>query len=73
MRILIIEDEEKAGAFLRRGLSEAGFVVDVVATGVRSGFGLLRTATVCNALIGLNPDGISETPPYSAVADSVSA
>jgi two-component system copper resistance phosphate regulon response regulator CusR len=33
MRILIIEDEQKAGAFLRRGLTEAGFVVDVVTTG----------------------------------------
>ena len=33
MRILIIEDEDKAGAFLRRGLSEAGFIVDVVTTG----------------------------------------
>lgn len=32
MRILIIEEEEKAGAFLRRGLTEAGFVVDVVNT-----------------------------------------
>jgi two-component system, OmpR family, copper resistance phosphate regulon response regulator CusR len=33
MHILIIEDEEKAGAFLRKGLTESGFVVDVVTTG----------------------------------------
>ena len=33
MRLLIVEDEEKAGAFLRRGLTESGFVVDVVQTG----------------------------------------
>jgi two-component system copper resistance phosphate regulon response regulator CusR len=30
---LIIEDEEKAGAFLGKGLTESGFVVDVVTTG----------------------------------------
>jgi len=33
MRILIVEDEEKAAAFLRKGLTESGFVVDTVATG----------------------------------------
>jgi two-component system, OmpR family, copper resistance phosphate regulon response regulator CusR len=33
MRILIIEDEVKTFKFLRRGLSEAGYVVDVAADG----------------------------------------
>lgn len=33
MHILIVEDEEKTAAFLRRGLKEAGFVVDVAAEG----------------------------------------
>lgn len=38
MRILVIEDEAKAAEFLRKGLSEAGFVVDVAADGVEGLF-----------------------------------
>ncbi|MBI1929791.1 heavy metal response regulator transcription factor [Candidatus Poribacteria bacterium] len=33
MRILIVEDETKTAAYLRKGLSENGFVVDVAAQG----------------------------------------
>ena len=33
MRILIVEDEKKAAAYLQKGLSESGFVVDVAADG----------------------------------------
>ncbi len=33
MRILVIEDEIKTAKFLKKGLSEAGFVVDVAADG----------------------------------------
>ncbi len=33
MRILIVEDEPKTGEYLRQGLSEAGFVVDLEASG----------------------------------------
>lgn len=33
MRILIVEDEQKVASFLRRGLGEAGHVVDVAHTG----------------------------------------
>jgi len=33
MRILIIEDEKKAAAFLRKGLTESGFIADVVESG----------------------------------------
>lgn len=33
MRILIVEDEKKAAGYLRRGLSEAGFDVDIAARG----------------------------------------
>jgi len=33
MRILLVEDEPKAGEYLRRGLSESGYVVDWVQTG----------------------------------------
>ena len=33
MRILIVEDEPKTGNYLRKGLSEAGFVADLARTG----------------------------------------
>jgi len=33
MRILVIEDEKKAAAFLAKGLREAGFVVDLAPDG----------------------------------------
>jgi two-component system copper resistance phosphate regulon response regulator CusR len=33
MKILIIEDEQKAGDYLKQGLSEAGFVADLVRNG----------------------------------------
>ena len=34
MRILIVEDEVKTGAYLRKGLAENGFVVDLADTGL---------------------------------------
>ena len=34
MRILVVEDESKTGAYLKKGLAESGFVVDVARTGV---------------------------------------
>src|SRR3546814_20833748 len=33
MRILVVEDDEKTAAFMVKGLSEAGYVVDHAATG----------------------------------------
>ncbi len=33
MRILLIEDEQKMAAYLRKGLSESGFVVDIATNG----------------------------------------
>ena len=33
MRILIVEDEPKLGAYVRKGLQESGFVTDLVVTG----------------------------------------
>jgi two-component system copper resistance phosphate regulon response regulator CusR len=38
MRILVIEDEPKTGDYLKRGLTENGFVVDVVRDGVEGRF-----------------------------------
>jgi len=51
MRILIVEDEEKAAAFLRKGLTESGFVVDTVATGEE---GLFRAVNLEYDLIILD-------------------
>ncbi|WP_321877198.1 heavy metal response regulator transcription factor IrlR [Paraburkholderia bannensis] len=34
MRILLVEDEQKTGAYLRKGLAEAGYVVDWIQDGV---------------------------------------
>ena len=34
MRLLVIEDERKTGEYLRKGLEESGFVVDVASNGV---------------------------------------
>src|SRR6266496_6594149 len=33
MKILVVEDEPKTGSYLRQGLSEAGFTVDLVGDG----------------------------------------
>ena len=33
MKILLVEDETKAGEYLRKGLTEAGFLVDWVQDG----------------------------------------
>jgi two-component system copper resistance phosphate regulon response regulator CusR len=42
MRILVVEDERKAAAYLKRGLEENGFVVDVASSG-DDGLHLART------------------------------
>ncbi|AOV16788.1 DNA-binding response regulator [Acidihalobacter aeolianus] len=34
MKLLVVEDEEKTGEYLRQGLTEAGFVVDLVRNGL---------------------------------------
>ncbi|MCX7169816.1 MAG: response regulator, partial [Proteobacteria bacterium] len=34
MKILIVEDQAKTGDYLRQGLSEAGFVVDLARDGM---------------------------------------
>ncbi|MCC6201760.1 MAG: heavy metal response regulator transcription factor [Gammaproteobacteria bacterium] len=42
MRILVVEDEPKTGEYLRRGLAEAGYVVDLARNGT-DGLHLART------------------------------
>src|SRR3569623_522923 len=34
MKLLVVEDEPKTGEYIRRGLSEAGFVVDLARDGI---------------------------------------
>ena len=34
MRLLIVEDEQKTGDYLKQGLSEAGFLVSLARTGL---------------------------------------
>ena len=34
MKILIVEDEQKTGDYLKQGLSEAGFVTELASNGV---------------------------------------
>lgn len=51
MRILLIEDESKSAAYLKQGLSESGFLVDVCADGED---GLHRALTTANDLIILD-------------------
>jgi two-component system copper resistance phosphate regulon response regulator CusR len=51
MRILIVEDEKKTAAYLQKGLTEQGFVVDVSAEGEE---GLLLATTVEYDLIVLD-------------------
>lgn len=43
MRLLVVEDEPKTAAFLRKGLSEQGFVTDVASDG-EEGFEMARTS-----------------------------
>lgn len=44
MKLLIVEDESKIGDYLRQGLTEAGFVVDLVRSGL-DGLHLATTGT----------------------------
>ncbi|MEC4722869.1 MULTISPECIES: heavy metal response regulator transcription factor [Noviherbaspirillum] len=44
MRVLVVEDETKAGEYLRKGLSESGFVVDLAQNGL-DGLNMAQTNT----------------------------
>lgn len=61
MRLLIIEDEPKAAAYLRQGLTEAGFVVDVAPDG-DTGLSAARTGdynvVLCDVMLP-HRDGFS--------------
>ena len=61
MKILVIEDEPRAAAYLRQGLTEAGFVVDGAADG-ESGLRAARAnnydVIVCDVMLPVR-DGFS--------------
>ncbi len=54
MKILVVEDEPKAAAYLRQGLTEAGFVVDVASDG-EQGLAAARredyTLVICDVML----------------------
>mgnify|MGYP000709315511 CR=1 FL=1 len=51
MKILVVEDELKTGTYLKQGLLEAGFVVDLAANGL-----LESTMVVMGSEFGRTPD-----------------
>ncbi|OLU23250.1 DNA-binding response regulator [Pseudomonas sp. PA15(2017)] len=53
MRILIIEDEDKAADYLRQGLTESGYVVDRASTGI-DGFHLALQTDYSLILLDVN-------------------
>lgn len=57
MKILLIEDEEKTARFVRQGLAESGFSVDVAADG-RDGLALVRTFDYDLAILDLMLPGV---------------
>ncbi|RUM39662.1 MAG: DNA-binding response regulator [Desulfobulbus sp.] len=52
MRILVIEDDEKIGAFIRKGLREAGLTVDLAADGL-DGLSLFEATTYDAAVVDI--------------------
>ena len=61
MKILVIEDEIKTAKFLKKGLSEAGYVIDVAADGLE---GLHLAQEVDFDLVILDGDRIALNEVY---------
>ena len=61
MKILVIEDEVKTAKFLKKGLSEAGYVIDVAADGLE---GLHLAQEVDFDLVILDGDRIALNEVY---------
>ena len=75
MRILLVDDESKTAAYLRKGLAENGFAVDVASQG-QSGIDLAHKAEydlmVVNTML-VNPvvvNGMQEWPVFSQLRRS---
>ncbi len=58
MRLLLVEDDEKIGAFVRKGLTQEGHVLDWVRTG-DEGLAALRTGPYDVAVVDLMLPGLS--------------
>lgn len=69
MRILVVEDEKKTVAFLRKGLVENGFSVDTAATG-GEGLALLRTGQYDLAILDVMLPGQNGWSILASVRDS---
>ncbi|MBL8415480.1 MAG: heavy metal response regulator transcription factor [Propionivibrio sp.] len=57
MKILVVEDEPKTGSYLKQGLVEAGFVVDLASNGV-DGLHLASTESYALAILDVMLPGI---------------
>ncbi|STS88046.1 DNA-binding transcriptional activator CusR [Klebsiella variicola] len=56
MKILIVEDEKKTGEYLTKGLTEAGFVVDLADNGL-NGYHLAMTSDYDLLILGHHAAG----------------
>jgi two-component system copper resistance phosphate regulon response regulator CusR len=68
MRILVVEDERKAAAYLKRGLEENGFVVDVAPAG-DDGLHLARTGSYDLLILDVMLPGLDGWALIKAVRD----
>ena len=56
MKLLIVEDEKKTGEYLTKGLTEAGFVVDLADNGL-NGYHLAMTGDYDLIILDIMLDG----------------
>lgn len=68
MRLLIVEDERKAGSYLKQGLTEAGFVVDLALNGT-DGLHLAVSETYDLLILDVMLPGINGWQLLQAVRD----
>lgn len=66
MRLLVVEDEEKTAAFLRKGLEENGFVVDVAGRG-DDGLHMARTVAYDAVILDVMLPGLDGWAVVAAV------
>ena len=71
MRLLVVEDETKTAAYLRRGLEENGFVVDVANRG-DDGLHMARTVVYDVVILDVMLPGLDGWAVVAAVRQDVS-
>ena len=69
MKLLVVEDEAKTGSYLKQGLYEAGFVVDLVNNGV-DGLHLALSETYDLAILDVMLPGIDGWHVLQAIRDA---